>query len=373
MEQRISAAEYIKIRTWSEKKRGMNVMKFHKISRRLAAAMMAGAMMVSMVGMTAFAEGETPITSVDVKKTVTTDGNTYKPNTTFNFEVTSGSAAENYEGSVVYAGEEGGLTAAEGAVFTPAADDTLADSYEATGTLNVNVSVFKRPGVYHYVVKETPSTYDGIVSDESVYDVYLYVYNNADKSAYEVRNVVAVKDGAIAKGGLEFTNNYGAGDNDSTHDITITKVIDGNQADLKAEFSFTVTVSGAEGELYKVVANGETGTLASGQSMTYSLGNNDSIQIYGLSEKDTYSVVENDANTDGYTTTISGDAVTTDNDAGTASGTVSKDGSAVTYTNYKDVTAPTGIAMTIAPYILMVAIAGVFAVLFLRRRNRADY
>ena len=59
----------------------------HKnISRRLAAAVMAGAMMVSMVGMTAFAEGD-PITSLPISKIVTTDGDTYAPATSFEFIV----------------------------------------------------------------------------------------------------------------------------------------------------------------------------------------------------------------------------------------------------------------------------------------------
>ena len=42
---------------------------------------------------------------------------------------------------------------------------------------------------------------------------------------------------------------------------------------------------------------------------------------------------------------------------------------AVVCTNLKNAVTPTGIAMTVAPYILMVAVAGIFAILFLRRRH----
>ena len=44
----------------------------------------------------------------------------------------------------------------------------------------------------------------------------------------------------------------------------------------------------------------------------------------------------------------------------------------VAYTNTKDATIPGGVIMTIAPYALMLVLAGAFAVVFLSRRNRAE-
>lgn len=43
-----------------------------------------------------------------------------------------------------------------------------------------------------------------------------------------------------------------------------------------------------------------------------------------------------------------------------------------TVTNTRETTPPTGVIMTIAPYALMVVLAGAFAVVFLTRRNRAE-
>ena len=43
-----------------------------------------------------------------------------------------------------------------------------------------------------------------------------------------------------------------------------------------------------------------------------------------------------------------------------------------TVTNNKAIATPTGVIMTIAPYALMVVLAGAFAVVFLTRRNRAE-
>lgn len=92
-------------------------------------------------------------------------------------------------------------------------------------------------------------------------------------------------------------------------------------------------------------------TLKDGQSAT----------IHGLSVTDTYSVEEADYTSDGYTTTVDG----------AKSGTISED-KTVTFTNEKNASTPTGIMMNVAPYVLMVAVAAVLAVVFLRRKNNFE-
>ncbi len=343
-----------------------------KLLSRVSAVAMASAMMVSMFGMSASAAGVTTgddIESVTYKKTVTTDGNTYAPNTTFTFTVSNGDAGtlttDGKNSNVVYkAGLTGGLTAGEGVTFTPSGSTPLT-SYEETGYLGVNADVFDEGGVYHYVVQESSTTYEGVIIGGETYDVYLYVYS--DKGELYVGNVVAMEEGTTTKADLNFTNNYGAGENDSTHDVTITKNITGNMANMEDTFHFDVSVSGTTGEWYKVVVkeNAEDTTgieshIASGDTVTYEIGHNGTIQIFGLSANDEYTVVEQEANQDGYTTTITGQA----------SGKLTSDGTQVTFENKKDATAPTGIIMNIAPYIILVAFAGIAALVFLRRRNR---
>lgn len=53
-------------------------------------------------------------------------------------------------------------------------------------------------------------------------------------------------------------------------------------------------------------------------------------------------------------------------------GTINTAATNVTVTNTKAGTTPGGVIMTIAPYALMVVLAGAFAVVFLTRRNRAE-
>ena len=115
----------------------------------------------------------------------------YKPNTVFIFNVTIG-AADAYEGNVVYAGEKEGLVAFITAIFTPSETDTVEAFYEETAYLAVDAAKFDKPGIYHYVMTERKKTYEGIIYNDTSYDVYVYVYNNAEGDGLEVRDIVVV-------------------------------------------------------------------------------------------------------------------------------------------------------------------------------------
>ena len=177
-----------------------------------------------------------------------------------------------------------------------------------------------------------------------------------------VKSIAAViVDGADenSKTDFSFTNTY------ATNNMTVKKVITGNQANLSGEWEFEITVSGQAGEKF---ATSKDVVLESGVPTKVKLGHNQTITIYGLSESDTYTVKEVKANTDGYVTTINGEA--TDN--GETSGNAKAADVSIEYKNKKDIATPGGVIMTIAPYALMVVLAGAFAVVFLSRRNRAE-
>ena len=99
-------------------------MKRGNISRKVAASVMTGAMMVSMAGMGVCAapivgDGNHAIEAVSVQKTVTTDGHTYAPDTSFSFRVANGGEG-TFEGNVVSAGVTGGLAEDENGNPCPA-------------------------------------------------------------------------------------------------------------------------------------------------------------------------------------------------------------------------------------------------------------
>ena len=354
-----------------------------RISTRLMAALLAGGLAAGMVGTNALATtgiqsgSGNPMTSVTVNKKVLTDGNTYAPKTTFNFEVKTGAPGE-HGGKVVYEGKEGGLKAGTGAEFAPV-EGTISNTYTSSGTLLVDASKFPKAGIYHYTVKEKENNYDGIQTDSTVYDVYVYVYVKEDGTRY-VGDVASTKtvNGKATKADLTFSNNYGAEGNDSTHDVIIRKVITGNQANKGDTFTVNVTVNGADGEMYKVVVNentagASTDNLVSGSQKSFMVTDNTTIHIYGLSEKDTVTATET-ANTDGYSAEYSkakqGKWESTN--LINANASILKDGAEAIITNTKDVPSPTGIVINYGPYILMIALAGSMAVFFLRRKNRKE-
>lgn len=104
--------------------------------------------------------------------------------------------------------------------------------------------------------------------------------------------------------------------------------------------------------------------MTSGTPAKISLKGGESIEIYNLSTGDTYTVDEDDkyVTSEGYE--VKGE-VTNDTAIGTAD-------AEVTIKNIKYASTPGGVIMTIAPYALMVVLAGAFAVVFLSRRNRAE-
>ena len=344
-------------------------MKRTNLAKKLTAMAMTGVMVMSM-GMTAFAADG--ITGIDVKKTVTTDGNTYAPNTTFTFTIAEGEA-DTVSGKTVYAGVAGGLTMSEGIEFTADSNADTAAEYIKSGAITVNAGKFTTPGIYHYVVSEDAGTYEGITYDIKTYDLYVYVENvEGEIKVAGVTASIPEGEGNPEKATeIAFTNDYGK-TNNTVHSVLITKEVTGNQGDKTKEFSFSLSVDGDEGELYKVVYTNQmdeetVSYLTSGaEAASYTLKNDESLQIYGLSAGDTYTVTEADYSGDGYTTTVN------EEETNTKTGTTAEGNVTVAFENNKNVTTPTGIAMTFAPYALMVVFAGVFAVMFLRKK-REDF
>ena len=230
-----------------------------RMNKRMATAALAGAMVLSMNGMSAFAA----VTEFNLTKEVTTDGNTHAPNTAFSFTIEKGGAS-TFEGAVVSAGIAGGLTLDTANDFSFAPGDEVSASYTKTGKIKVDATKFTEPGVYHYLVTETLGTYDGITYDVTPRHVYVYVVNGTD--GYEVEAVKVVKDGATDKADdLKIVNIYGDGTpDDDIHDFIIKKTVTGNQGNKNKEFSFTVTINGddtdkAGKEKYKAVKTPKTG------------------------------------------------------------------------------------------------------------------
>lgn len=340
-----------------------------RMNKRMATAALAGAMVLSMNGMSAFAA----VTDFNLTKEVTTDGNTHAPNTAFSFTIEEGGAS-TFEGAVVSAGVAGGLIldTANDFSFAPEADTSA--SYTKTGKIKVDATKFTEPGVYHYLVTETQGNYNGITYDVTPRHVYVYVVNGTD--GYEVQAVKVVKDGEKDKAdNLKIVNSYGDGTtpDDDVHDFIIKKTVTGNQGNKNKEFDFTVTIDGddtdkAGKEKYKAVKTPKTGDpiimhITDEEAATFTLMDGETLHIYGLSENDEYTVTEADYSTEGYTTSVKDK---------NAKGKLEADGVVVEFINDKNVGPATGVAMTFAPYVLLVAAAGGLGAVVLGKKKRED-
>lgn len=331
-----------------------------KTIRRLGALAMVLAMAVSVFAVNASAAGTVNASQdVTITKNITADANVRVPGATYTFTITAGDPDSSRN---IYAGEMEAISqAANDIVFTEGGGKT------GNTTFTITAEKFTKPGIYRYIVTETVKAptagIDGMTL-ASAKTLLVYV-----EQVDGVNSIAAViVDGATEenKSDFSFTNTY------NTNNVTVKKEIEGNQADLSAKWEFTIIVTGQPGEKfatnYTDPKTNETVVLETGVPATVYLGDDETITIYGLSESDTYNVTEVKHNTDGYETKI--DGVKTAN--GVATGNAKEKDVSIVYTNTKQITTPGGVIMTIAPYALMLVLAGAFAVVFLSRRNRAE-
>lgn len=378
-------------------------MKKKALATRMAAFVMAGAMTMAM-GFPALAAETSAKKTVSLTKKVTTDGKTYAPNATFDFEITSKTFDET--NGIDKPGVTGGLCFATthnqkgSVVFAPevkVGETIVEPKAEYTRELGLEIvqDKFSAPGRYHYEIKEIKGTHDGVTYSDVTNDVIVYVYDNgAGGYTYALSNTVIEEKGdqesedaykarlENAKNNIEFINTYGSGDTTSTlKDLTITKVIAGDFASPNDSFEISVNVTGNEGEYYLVEYKEKTDgattkdALLSGETKKFSIKATGEIVVHGITPKATVKVEETNPGA-GYKAKYE---ITTEGvDVSKCKADTGYDGTlpneavkniALKITNTKNAATPTGIVTEYAPYILLVAAAGTFAVLFLRKRK----
>ena len=334
-----------------------------------------------------------------IQKKLNVQDKSYTPNVTFNFTVTPVTQANLTaadKSNNIYPGVDNGVVFVSGATFTTGT--TTGGSPVENATFRVNMGTEEEPtfthaGVYKYTVQEQGGNYKGVTYNTTdVKDLYVYIVNTDNGLAVSYTELVD-SDGAKTN---QFTNTYGdtTTDKEILNNLELKKVISGDGADLTAKFAFSVKVDGDE-DIPNTAPEGEESnakleqflvefsddtpsiTLTSGEARTIYLGNNVTATIYGLSEDDTYTITEANVSaqdnvaktTDGYTVTVTGG---TDNDSdhnGSVTGKIEND-TTVQYENSKGASTPTGIVMDIAPYALLVIVAGAACFIFLRKRNK---
>ena len=373
-------------------------MKFNKISKKLAACSLAGVMMVSMLGMTVCAEsaGYTP----------SADSVAVKFNKVLNMEEAVGASTPGVEFKYTVApGETVAATSTtpeiKAGVGQPTIDTVTYDVGDTDltkeATVNFKNVTFKAPGIYRYIITETPSGNNGIyenITDDTnttrILDVYVQnVLTDGEVTGYKITNsvltetaltpVISADGSKVIYGEGESSKSFGYTNKYSTWSLTLNKTLAGTMADYSKDFSFTIVIKGMQPGSKVTVdrTTFETGADDNGNIViTKTLGNGEKTEITGIPANASYEITEDVETKDGYTPSIEATNSVNVVKSGSINGGNNKvtgemrDANAiVSYINTKNAVTPTGIAMTVAPYILMVAVAGIFAVLFLRRRH----
>ena len=377
-----------------------------KLSRknlgRVATTFLATAMLASLTAVPAFAEdkgiyetGE----SFTITKNLTVPANVLTPDVTFEFDVSApnGPVSGTLNGMKIEAGDAGDVTMQTGADFDPEtnADDTAnARTVSEKATFKVNLTEYEHAGVYKYTISEKNDNVEGVNYKAPSKDLYVFIQNQTDENGDYIKDdegnvllevaytmvVEAGEDATIQENKSDsFDNDYGKdpeGD-PNVFDLTLTKEITGNAADLGDKFTFKFTVNGnVGGEKYVMLYNGNKTIITEGEVQRVELGDDDSVTIYGLSKSDSYTITEEYGDKTGYSTTATinnGENVLENGSLDVAYGTGENqditEAHNVVYTNSRDSAAPTGIAMDIAPYALLVVIAAAGCFVFLRKRN----
>ncbi|MDO4459770.1 MAG: FctA domain-containing protein [Clostridia bacterium] len=334
-------------------------MSIKKIISKIAALGMTAAIVATM-GIAALAdEVTTPAYKQDgsITKTLAVAENVTVPNISFAYTVAAGTAITASEGqNEVYAGSATGLSIAT--INFATTDDTglAAETITKTSTISV-VEEYTKPGIYNYVVTETPTLVDGVSAETRTISVDVYVVRG--ENGFVVDGILCYENGSKTDFDADLTY--------VTNTLTIKKVLSGNQADMNStwQMNLALTNTDADNAPITIVNNG----VSEAVSASYTLGHNGTVTIYGLTANDTFNVVETLQNTDGYTTTYELDEAESTADAVTAVGTADH---TVVVTNDKSVTTPTGIVLTYGPYVLIALAAVVVGFFFLRKKNTAE-
>ncbi len=400
-------------------------MKKTRIAKMLTAAALSAAMVMTMGGMTAFAAEP-----VDVKfdKVLKIGANDSIPDVSFEFGITKGNAQNATETTREI--KEGIFTEKDGKIYpyiapvTFAVSDTKDKDEKTQQTLNQvthDVTVdfseveFTAPGVYRYVITEVDKAtandgldiYDDIALETgSTGTRYLDVLVSKQGNDFVVSKFQLLKsESALGLTGYgETVKSEGFVNVYTTNTLTLTKHVTGDMGDTGVFFPFAIELEGPANATFKMTigdnamvgATTETtvdvtlnaegkATFDNANRNEVNLKDNGTITIAGIPSYVKYTITEVDQASAGYATKNEINSNTTewsqvtvdkkDHDYTTEEqvvGNTKKDNMVkVDFVNYRttDDIPMTGIILNFAPYALLVAFAGVFAVLFLRKRR----
>lgn len=239
-----------------------------------------------------------------------------------------------------------------------------------------------------YKITEIGGGRDGMTYDKSV--KYLVVEANfsirkrgdgtpfGKTPTYHTRTFVYNEDFSNKLGSIEFKNGYGKNpdgtDNAKVRVLKVSKNVQESNGDASTEkdeeFKITVTIKGQLGDIftyngvdYEVTPD----KVETGVSIELTLKNGDEINIDGLTDQDGLKVIESKTEDINKNYDVSGEVGTNGNFDNFAN----QNNDAVKIINKKKPVPPfTGLLNNIAPFILVIGLAGAFAVIYFKKNQR---
>ena len=387
---------------------------------------------------------ESDKSSTTITKYLIMDAEAYAPKVTMTYTLAPGTAAaaESADDYNVYAGIMTGVkynsdtaltseTAAETTISftnesTKLNDDEASGLYGSfdedtqmyvTDSFNIDFSgvAFPEPGIYRYTLTEADNRAEVTALDNAERTLDVFIVDSSVDGGFVTANkklaissIVVYSDVVTAKAKAAITTaadtKSAAFNNEYTsHDLTLSKTVTGNQGSKDKYFKFTVAITGAgdSTKLDVVLANADgalntdasinsalqgisnpaTLTTSSAGAVTqdFYLIHGQSIVINGLPDGAKYTITETVGE---YTASaeVAGDADAAADDEIATNGIVSdtdtgiKADTTVAYTNNKEGTIPTGVILSIAaPVAIGVAIvAGIIILSVKKKRSESE-
>ena len=290
------------------------------------------------------------------------------------YVVTNGTApAETFDFAVEYQSFKNNEGKTETATAYPTVtlgDAVFENALSTTGTASVSVAISNYAnvalGVYTYMITEVVHTTKTAGTTYNSDPVYLVVTILRDEDSANHYVAAIHYETATGEKTGKITNSYNAGQ------LSVTKQIEGNMADMTKKFEFTVVFTPAEGTAFDTtvqIANDAASTkreynATANEDGTYTivfeLGDDETATFTNIPVGTTYTVSENE---DGYTKKH-----TTEADGSITGGDTDAD----VWTNTLTSEIDTGITMDSMPYILLLAVAcmGLFVFISKKRMMR---
>ena len=244
--------------------------------------------------------------------------------------------------------------------------DVSVNKNAETATISIQLPVYSAVGEYYYEISETDTGVAGVTYLTSPIVMKVQVFNG-EKGGFDRYVTFRIDDQKVDG----FENTYEAGT------LTVSKTVSGNMGDLNKEWNFKVEFTAPEDDTVMgdittsavgatapaTIAAGDTGWAGTTtKTSTFKLKNGQSVTFSNIPKGVTYTVTEDEANKDGYTTTIVG------ND-GSISG---HENDTAAVTNTKNVDIDTGVTLDSTVYMLIMALA-LAGIVVLKIRRREDY